>query len=73
MVGLDCQAFSAQQQKLESIFSTREGAADSKIVPVLANLAIKSSERKKGYAQQLIKTCEDFVKVFLLYFFSIVV
>ena len=50
-------------KKFTNIEEVRESGYAARIVPVLANLAIQTNQRKKGYAQQLIQKCEDFMKV----------
>ena len=40
-----------------------EYAEDATIAPVLANLATRRDRRKRGLGKQLIKSCEDVVKV----------
>lgn len=61
-IGVDCQYYFPTRKKFKQI-RIAENAEDVEIVPVLANLAVRKDRRGRGYAKELLRTAEGYVKV----------
>lgn len=58
-MGLDCRVIEEKYKKFRNPKPT-DDMTKIKIVPYLANLAVKTENRKSGVAKRLLKACETF-------------